>query len=194
MECNNQRVTLSAPSADILAIDHHIAQSLGYSNTPFGDWRAGHEVVDQCTAVDRLLAQRIEVKHIGLHAPIKPFDVHRGRPARLPNAKGLLEVGCGLGKVRQRLFHQQVCLDYRDPKTRRADDTHVATHRFCARVFDWCQNPICFDSRFTFFQMHGNQVTSHHVLPEDDLQVATTVCHFGSCDVICHIRARDRNH
>ena len=193
MERNNQRVALPAPSADILAVDHHIAQSLGYGNSPFGDRGTGDEVINQCAAVDSSLAQRIKVKHIGLHAPIKQFDVHRGRPARFTDAKGLLEVCRGLGKVGQRLFHQQVCLSHRNPKTGRADDSNVATHRFCSGVFDSWQNPILFDSGFTFFQVQRNQLTSRNVLPKDNLQVATTVCDFGSCDVIRHARARDRD-
>ena len=76
--------------------------------------------------------------------------LHRGRPARFTNAKGLLEICRGFGKVGQRLFYQQVCFSNRNPKAGRANDSDVAAHRFGPGVFDSWQNPILFGSGFTF--------------------------------------------
>ena len=171
--------------------DVDVAYACGYGNFPLGGGRADDEVIDQDTAVSRASLERVEMKHVSLHALAQGLDSEIDLPQAVTQPECLLQTGGFLWEKSDRDLSHTVGFPSDQSEASRRDSPEITTPRFHTREAECLEFPrACFRS-FVLFQSHADELSVHHRLFKNDLEAAFPVLHLAGHRVVCHLHTRD---
>ena len=172
----------------VLAGDLDLARPGRHFHPPLGGRRADDEVVDEHAAVDDPLVQRVEMKHVRLHALSAGLDTQRRGPGRVAQPPGLLQTRGLAWEISQRHLGELRHTRRRrhDAVTRCRHGADMAAHRLCARINQRRQRPVAGGRRLVFLQPQPQQDPPLRRLREQQLERAPSVNHLRFECVVGH--------